>query len=277
MLIAGGGTGTMALYMSESLNNTNAEIIYIDFSVASLRVSKARALFRKIGNIIWINDWLESLDRLGVGNFHFIESSGVLHHLKDINSGVNILKDRLLPQGGGMDVMLYGRIGRLGIYSMQKLLRLIFNKNCDTPSKLRLTRHILKRLPESNWFLMGEENINDHLHLGDSGTYDMLLHNRDTAFNTIEVEELIRNSDIDLVKHNNIYRFYDLGNYGRIPKIWNQHFEEDTFNRKHSIHELITGDLIKHEITISTLVNKTKYSKGTRRNKDMSLNGTTHH
>lgn len=118
-----------------------------------------------------LNDWLESLQLLGVGNFDLVESSGVLHHLKDTPSGVNILKDVLVPQGGGMDVMLYGRIGRSGIYPMQRLLRIIINKNCDTPSKLRLTRKIIKRLPTSNWFVMGEESVMDHIHLGDSGTY----------------------------------------------------------------------------------------------------------
>ena len=66
-LMAGGGTGTMALYMSESLNDTNAEIVYIDFSKTSLSISKRRAKYRNIANIIWINDWLEDVKRLGLG------------------------------------------------------------------------------------------------------------------------------------------------------------------------------------------------------------------
>ena len=173
----------MTLYMAERLNNTMAEIIHLDFSVASLTISKRRASFRNVGNIIWVIDWLESIALLGVGNFDFVESSGVLHHLKDTPSGMNILKDVLVSQGGGMDVMLYGRVGRSSIYPMQRLLRILFSKDCDTSLKLRLTKKLIKPLPKSNWFLMGGESVMDHIHLGDSGTYDTLLHSRDVGFN----------------------------------------------------------------------------------------------
>ena len=202
--MAGGGTGTMALYMSESLNDTNAEIVYIDFSKTSLSISKRRAKYRNIANIIWINDWLEDVKRLGLGHFHFIESSGVLHHLKNPDKGLDTIKDKLCLNGGGIDLMLYAEIGRTAIYPLQNLFRMIFNKDDHTSSKVWKTKMIMKKLPETNWFIKyGNSNlgyITDHIYLGDSGYYDLFLHSRDVKFNIKELQHFVAKSGMNFFK-----------------------------------------------------------------------------
>lgn len=40
ILIAGGGTGDAAIYLAYQLRNTNAEIVYLDFSQTSLEIAK---------------------------------------------------------------------------------------------------------------------------------------------------------------------------------------------------------------------------------------------
>ena len=44
LIVAGGGTGAVTLFYGEQLNHTNAEIMYLDFSSASMQISKKRSL-----------------------------------------------------------------------------------------------------------------------------------------------------------------------------------------------------------------------------------------
>ena len=59
MIIAGGGTGGITVFMGEQLNHTNGEILYLDLSVTSMHIAQKRAHIRGLGNIIWIRDWID--------------------------------------------------------------------------------------------------------------------------------------------------------------------------------------------------------------------------
>ena len=113
ILMAGGGTGSATLFLAEYLNHTNTEVIYLDFSISSMKIAQQRAKIRDLHNIIWINDWIESLPRVGLQSVNFVASAGVLHHLKNNVRGLYILKDLLLLKGGLL-IMVYGRFGRTG-------------------------------------------------------------------------------------------------------------------------------------------------------------------
>ena len=91
MVVAGGGTGGVTVFYGEQLNHTNAEVVYVDFSKASMQISQQRARFRKLENIIWIRTWIEGVRYLGIGLFGQSQCSGVLHHLKSPILGLNIL------------------------------------------------------------------------------------------------------------------------------------------------------------------------------------------
>ena len=82
MIVAGGGTGGVTIFYGEQLNHTNAEVVYVDFSTTSMKISQQRACFRKLNNIIWIRTWIEEVRHLGIGLFEQSQCSGVLHHLK---------------------------------------------------------------------------------------------------------------------------------------------------------------------------------------------------
>ena len=113
------------------------------------------------------------MKHLGLGHFHFIESYGVLHHLKNPSKGLSTLKDKLCLNGGGMELMLYAKIGRTAIYPMQDLFRMIFHEDDHTSSKVAKTRMIMKKLPETNWFIiyvnLNSDTMKDHIYFGDSG------------------------------------------------------------------------------------------------------------
>ena len=122
-LIPGGGTDGGVSYLGEQLRNRNSETVYVDFSRRSMSVSQLRAKMRGILDIVWIVDWLESIPRLGMGLFDFIGCTGVLHHLKDPQKGLNTLGEFQSGKGGAM-FMVYGHYGRSGIYQIQNLLQI---------------------------------------------------------------------------------------------------------------------------------------------------------
>ena len=83
MLIAGGGTGSSACYMGEELRHTNAQvslfplvmmiqpqllqIVYLDFSPASLAIAQQRADIRQLDNVQFLLGSIEQIPHLGLG------------------------------------------------------------------------------------------------------------------------------------------------------------------------------------------------------------------
>jgi SAM-dependent methyltransferase len=187
-LVAGGGTGDAAIYLAEQLRHTDAEIVYLDFSRASMEVARRRAQIRGLNNIAWVNESLLALPELGLGKFDYINCIGVLHHLQDPDAGLLALL-AVLHDAGALSVMVYGQYGRTGVYQLQELLRLLDPPETggDARSRLDVAKEVLTALPVTNWFKRGEELITDHRRHGDAGIYDLLLHARDRAYTVGEL------------------------------------------------------------------------------------------
>ena len=122
--MAGGGTGATTMVMAEQLNHTTSEIVYLDFSTSSMKVAQARAKARELKNIVWISEGIENIIRLNLPKFDFMQCSGVLHHLKSPITGLKVLKEHLKLEGG-MDLMVYGTYGRIGVYHLQDVLQMM--------------------------------------------------------------------------------------------------------------------------------------------------------
>ena len=186
-LVAGGGTGDGTIFLAEQLRHSNAEVVHVDVSGASLEIAKRRAGERGLANIRWVHDSLLDAPRLGLGTFDYINCVGVLHHLEDPEAGLRALL-AVLAEGGALGVMVYARYGRTGVYHMQSLMRLV-NEGVETrAARIDNTRQMLDALPRSNWFKRGEDQIQDHRG-GDAGIYDLLLHSRDRAYSVPELHE----------------------------------------------------------------------------------------
>ena len=146
------------MFLAEQLRHYNGEVIYLDFSHRSMTISQERAKARKLRNMIFIHDWIESIDRLGLYTVSYIQSSGVLHHLKEPNMGVKRMKD-ILNTTGGMNLMLYGKCGRNHIYQIQRLFKMILNSSrkqkeiVRLQKKLNISKYMLQNLPSSNWLM----------------------------------------------------------------------------------------------------------------------------
>ena len=197
MLVPGGGTKG-GYFMSEQLNHTqNSEIVYIDFSMTSMSIAQLKIKIRKTSNVVWVISWLEAIPLHGIGIFDYIFCTGVLHHLKDPQTGLRIIKNVQPTKGGGGAIMVYGKYGRAGIYQIQHLLRTTNEKEATMTEQILNAKKILDSLPNNHWF--AHRNSSDIQSMGDIGIYDLLLHKRDVAYSIKDLYEWVEKSSYDLV------------------------------------------------------------------------------
>jgi ubiquinone/menaquinone biosynthesis C-methylase UbiE len=185
VLVAGGGTGSATVFLAEQLKGTDARIVHLDFSAASMEIARQRAQIRGLDNIDWVLDSILNLPQLGLQPFDYINCSGVLHHLADPDAGLRALM-AVLKQEGAMGLMVYARHGRTGIYQIQELMRRVNQGETSIAAQLDNARQLLAVLPPSNWFMRCEDLWRGDM-VSDADLYDIVLHSQDRAYT---VEEL---------------------------------------------------------------------------------------
>jgi hypothetical protein len=95
-----------------------------------------------------------------------------------------------------MGIMVYGELGRSGVYETQAMLRAI-GSELPVAQRLDLARRLLKQLPATNRFRRNPA-VADHLAGGDAGLQDLLLHARDRAYLLPELIELVGNAGLEI-------------------------------------------------------------------------------
>ena len=199
-LIAGGGTGDATIMLAQQLADAriDAEVVYLDWSKAARQIVEARAAVRKLTNIKFVTGSLLDLPAMGLGEFDYVDCCGVLHHLPDPSAGLSALVSSL-RQGGGLGVMLYGRLGRTGVYETQAMLRSLTRDLAgDVPAQLAAAKKLLAQLPATNW-LKRNHFMTNTLPNSDAEVYDLLLHARDRAYDVREVVEFVEGAGLRLV------------------------------------------------------------------------------
>lgn len=253
VIVAGGGTGIGTVFCGEQLNHTNGEVIYLDFSRASMQVAQKRARIRRLANIIWVQSWIESIRYLGMGLFGQLQCSGVIHHLKNPILGLNILKD-ILSAYGGMEVMIYATYGRTSVYQMQDLLKMVNNDECELEKEIKTADHILSVIPTSNWFVINPV-VSDHKD-GNIGVYDLFLHNRDVSYSIFTLFQWIAQAGVNFVDFTDhitrcvLSTKYVVHDYNLYIKISNLDIIQQW-----SIAEIMRGDIIMHSFYTSKIEN----------------------
>jgi SAM-dependent methyltransferase len=251
MIIAGGGTGATTAFIAEQLNHTNGEVVYIDFSMSSMKISQERTRIRKLQNIIWIQSWIEALIYLGIGSFDELQCSGVLHHLKIPSIGLKTLKDTL-SKNGGMTLMVYAKYGRTAVYHIQHLMKMINADQHEIETEIKRAKITIDALPGHNWFI-ANQLMSDHFQ-GNIGIYDLFLHKRDIAFGFQTLFQWIQEGGLHFIDFHSIKKRLNL-------KIKYQHFDNilktKTFmmaeTKQLSITELLHGRIIKHDFYASKI------------------------
>lgn len=200
VLVVGGGTGDATIYMADQLKETNAEIVYLDISSASMAIAKERAEIRGLTNIDFRLNSIYEIPELELGQFDYINSSGMLHHLEDPPAALQILADSL-AEGGAIGCMVYAPYGRTGIYQMQSLMQLMNASEEDMQVKVDNTKKTLGILPDTNWFKRDLGRWNRELQeFQDIAIYDMFLHSRDRSYSVPELYELADSTDLVIVE-----------------------------------------------------------------------------
>ncbi len=144
MLTAGCGTGRPLTQFATSF--PNARITAIDLSGASLAYALRRTRAAGVSNIEFAQGDILNIADVGK-QFDFIESSGVLHHMKDPEAGWKALLTRLRP-GGRMQVALYSKTARRTITQVRDYIK----ENAypaDLPGIRRLRRDLMA-LPDGH-------------------------------------------------------------------------------------------------------------------------------
>jgi len=242
-LVAGGGTGDGTIMLAQHLADRGcpAEIVYIDVSSAARTIAEARAQQRSLKTIRFVTASLLDLPTLDLGRFDYIDCCGVLHHLPDPAAGLAILADAL-DDGGGIGLMVYGAIGRTGVYHLQHVLRELGRDEGDA-SRLDLARRLLKQLPATNWFARNPA-VRDHLNVGDAGIYDLLLHSQDRAYSVPELADLVTGAGLAIAGLIEPWR-YDPASYLSDGALLKRIASLDPLQRAH-VAELLAGNLKVH-------------------------------
>ncbi|MFP6742773.1 MAG: class I SAM-dependent methyltransferase [Alphaproteobacteria bacterium] len=197
VLVAGGGTGDGTIMLAQMLawQNSPAEVVYLDLSEASLGITRARAAARGLDNLTFVQGSLLDLPTLDLGAFDYIDCCGVLHHLPDPGLGLATLAG-VLASGGGMGLMVYGELGRIGVYHMQDVVRIMAGDTAGA-ERLDLGRRLLDDLPRSNW-LRRNPYVTDHEDGGDAGLHDLFLHSQDRAYRVSEIAAMTASAGLDI-------------------------------------------------------------------------------
>ena len=242
-LFAGGGTGDGCLMLAQLLvdRGVPAEIIHLEPSASAQGIARARAEVRGLRNLSFVTGTIETLESKGLGLFDYIDCCGVLHHLAVPEAGLGALAAALTPEGG-IGAMVYGRLGRAGVYEMQACLRDLVG---DSPmaEQVALGRKLMVDLP-STAPLKRNPVIRDHIDGGDAGFADLLLHPRDRAYDVTETAALVAGSGLRLVSFLAPIQ-YDPQTYVRHPEL-RRRLSRLTPIQQMAFAERFAGNLARH-------------------------------
>jgi SAM-dependent methyltransferase len=207
-LIAGGGTGDGAIMLAQQMTDAGVpgEVVHLDQSEASQDVARERAKVRGLDNIRFVRGSLLDVADIAPGPWDYIDCCGVLHHLEDPDAGLAALVGVLAPNGG-LGIMVYGALGRTGIYHVQEMMRAIAPAGAsEDQARVALTRRLVDDLPPTAWFNRNGL-VRDHKDGGDPGIYDLFLHARDRAYRVPEVVDFVAAAQLRLVTFIEPYRY----------------------------------------------------------------------
>ena len=118
ILIAGCGTGSHPI---SATRYKNSNILGVDLSLASIGYAKRKVDELNYKNISFIHADILQLQKLN-RKFDVIESSGVIHHMKDPIEGLKILLEVLEPHGF-IRLGLYSEIARQNVVKARKYIK----------------------------------------------------------------------------------------------------------------------------------------------------------
>jgi SAM-dependent methyltransferase len=200
ILDAGCGTGVSTDYLCHL--NPGSRVLALDISPGTLAVAEERT--RRSGAAGRVRELRIAqrslLDLDDEGEFDYINSVGVLHHLDRPEEGLRSLARRLEPRGL-LHLFLYADGGRWEIHRTQRALALL---GAGTGAEgLRLGRQLLGSLPSENRLRRHHEERWALDTAADANFADMYLHPQETSYDLERLFALIASSGLQFAGFSN--------------------------------------------------------------------------
>ncbi len=174
------GCGSFSPYPA-SLANPGVSITALDLSAANLRRARLHCLLHgRFGIDFQRGDILDPA--AAQGEYGFIDSFGVIHHLADPLEGVRALERRLAP-GGILRLMVYSRGARRGAESIRTALRML------GIGDVAAVKRLMGRAPEGSRFRRYVDASSEAAF--DAGIADAFLHPRTRTYRIDEFMALV--------------------------------------------------------------------------------------
>ncbi len=204
ILDAGCGTGVSTDYLCHL--NPGSTVLAVDISAGALEVARERARRSRAAQQVQELriEQRSLLDLEQEDAFDYINSVGVLHHLREPEQGLRALARQLRP-GGVLHLFLYADGGRWEIHRSQRALSLL---EVGTGGEgLSLGRQLLRELPEANRLRRHHEQRWALDTAADANFADMYLHPQETSYDLDRLLRFVEQADL---------RFAGFSN----PQVW---------------------------------------------------------
>jgi SAM-dependent methyltransferase len=194
ILIAGCGTGQHSIETAQ--DNPDARVLAVDLSLASLTYAKRKTREARLKNIEYAQ-----ADILGLGEcgrtFDAIESSGVLHHLRDPLAGWRVLVSLLRPNGV-MRIGLYSHAARVHIRAARDFIA--HGGYQPTPDGIRAARvAILSSADEAaRWVSKSPDFFTT------SSCRDLLFHVQEHQFTLPQIKDFLSENGLTFLGFENL-------------------------------------------------------------------------
>jgi len=244
-LVAGGGTGDAMIMLAQGMTDLGipGEVVHLDLSGPSQDIARQRAEIRGLTNVRFVTGSLLDVAELAPGPWDYIDCCGVLHHLESPEDGLAALASVLAPDGG-LGIMVYGEYGRIGVYHMQDMLRVIApGDEMPDNQRVEMAKRLTKAAPKTAWINRNGQ-LRDHIGGGDPGVYDLFLHARDRAYTVPQVADWVTGAGLRLMAFIEPFR-YDPAWVVPDPPILQRLDGLDPISRA-AFAELFTGNIKKH-------------------------------
>jgi SAM-dependent methyltransferase len=188
ILVAGCGSLSAAAY---AYVYPRCRVVGIDVSRTSLAHEEHLQQLHRLTNLTLHHCRIEDVSKLQA-DFDLIVCYGVLHHLADPLVGLRALAP-LLRRDGVIDIMVYGKHGRTGVYMLQEAFRHMGLQ--QDPAGVQVVKDTLAALPRHHPVQHYRHLAADDLST-DEGLVDTFLHRRDRAFSCGDCLDLVEQAGL---------------------------------------------------------------------------------
>jgi SAM-dependent methyltransferase len=188
VLIAGCGSVAAA---AQAYLYPKSRVVGVDVSRASLAHHEFLKNKHNLTNLALHHCAVEDVRSLQK-DFDYIATFGVLHHVADPAAGLRALGE-VLRRDGVIDVMVYGKQGRVGVTMLQELFRLLKAKPDD--AGVQMVKDVLAALsprhPVQTYRQMAAQDLSY-----DEGIVDTFLHPRDLPFSVADCLNFVESAGL---------------------------------------------------------------------------------